>query len=189
MTDPPPQRADARRNRARILDAAEQVLTAKGTTASTDEIAKAAGVGIGTLFRHFPTKEALVEGVFVARLRRLTDEAQRLAAGGDPAALASFLRQAVDQSEVKNALAGLLTEAGVDVTAAIGGVGKELTAALGALLANAQHAGAVRPDLQVPELIGLLAGASRAVEFAGADPAARARIMTVILNGLRPPPT
>lgn len=188
MTDPPPLRADARRNRVRILDAAEQVLAAKGTTASTDEIAKAAGVGIGTLFRHFPTKEALIEGVFVARLRRLADEAHRLAESGDPGALARFLRQAVEQSEVKNALAGLLTEAGVDVTAAIGGVGRELTAALGALLDNAQRAGAARRDLRVPELIGLLAGASRAVEYAGGDPAARSRILTVILDGLRPPP-
>lgn len=188
MTDPPPLRADARRNRARILDAAEQVLAAKGTTASTDEIAKAAGVGIGTLFRHFPTKEALIEGVFVARLRRLAGDAQRLAASDDPGALEYFLRQAVEQSEVKNALAGLLTEAGVDVTAAVGDVRSELVAAMGTLLGNAQRSGAARPDLGVPELIGLLAGASRAVEYAGPDPAARSRVLAVILDGLRPRP-
>jgi AcrR family transcriptional regulator len=187
VTDPPPLRADARRNRARLLEAAEQVLAAKGPAASTDEIAKAAGVGIGTLFRHFPTKEALIEGVLAARMRRMTDEAARLATTGDPgAALATFLREAVEQAEVKNALSGLLTSAGIDVGATVDGVRDDLMAALGALLTNAQRAGAVRRDLQVPELIGLLAGASRAVEYAGPDPAARARIVAVILDGLRP---
>ncbi len=180
------QRADARRNRARILETAEQVLVAKGTTVSTEEIARAAGVGIGTLFRHFPTKEALIQGVFEARLRRFADEARRMADDPDPgAALASFLRQAVEQGEVKNALAGLLTEAGIDVQAATGQVRQDLTAALGTLLSRAQEAGAVRRDLEVPELIGLLAGTSRAIEFATGD-AARQRILAVILDGLRP---
>lgn len=180
-----PLRADARRNRARLLEAADRILADKGPAASTDEIAKAAGVGIGTLFRHFPTKEALIEGVLAARMRRMTDEATRLAtaAGG----LETFLRHAVEQAEVKNALAGLLTSAGVDVTAAVDGVRDELMAALGALLGNAQATGAVRRELRVRDLVGLLAGASRAVEYAGADPSARERILAVILDGLRPP--
>ena len=180
----PPLRADARRNRARLLEAAEQVLAEKGPAASTDEIAKAAGVGIGTLFRHFPTKEALIEGVFAARMRRMTDEAARLAATRD--GLEVFLRHAVGQAEVKNALAGLLTSAGVDLTATVDGVRDDLMAALGTLLGNAQNTGAVRRDLQVADLIGLLAGASRAVEYAGADPTARDRILAVIVDGLRP---
>jgi AcrR family transcriptional regulator len=175
----PPLRADARRNRAKLLEAAEQVLAEKGPGASTDEIAKAAGVGIGTLFRHFPTKEALIEGVFTARVRRMTDEATRLAATDD--GLEVFLRHAVEQAEVKNALAGLLTSAGVDLAATIDGVRDDLMTALGALLSNAQ-----RRDLQVPDLIGLLAGASRAIEYAGADPSARERIIAVIVDGLRP---
>jgi AcrR family transcriptional regulator len=180
------QRADARRNRAHILEVAEQVLVAKGTTVSTEEIARAAGVGIGTLFRHFPTKEALIQGVFEARLRRFADDAQRLAFAPDPgAALATLLRQAVDQGEVKNALAGLLTEAGIDVHAATGEVRQDLVAALGAVLSRAQQAGAVRRDLEVPELIGLLAGTSRAIEYATTD-AARQRILAVVLDGLRP---
>jgi AcrR family transcriptional regulator len=180
----PPLRADARRNRAKLLEAAEQVLAEKGPGASTDEIAKAAGVGIGTLFRHFPTKEALIEGVFTARVRRMTDEATRLAATDD--GLEVFLRHAVEQAEVKNALAGLLTSAGVDLAATIDGVRDDLMTALGALLSNAQRSGAVRRDLQVPDLIGLLAGASRAIEYAGADPSARERIIAVIVDGLRP---
>jgi AcrR family transcriptional regulator len=180
----PPLRADARRNRAKLLEAAERVLTERGPGASTDEIAKAAGVGIGTLFRHFPTKEALIEGVLAARMRRMTDEATRLAATND--GLEVFLRHAVEQAEVKNALAGHLTAAGVDPAAAIDGVRDDLLSALGTLLRNAQLSGAVRQDLQVADLIGLLAGASRAVEYAGSDPSARNRILAVIVDGLRP---
>jgi len=180
----PPLRADARRNRAKLLEAAERVLTEKGPGAPTDEIAKAAGVGIGTLFRHFPTKEALLEGVFAARLRRLTDEAARLAT--TPGGLEAFLRHAVEQAEVKNALAGLLTSAGVDVTAAVDGVRDDLMTAMGSLLRNAQDSGAVRRDLRVADLIGLLAGASRAIEYAASDVSSRERIMAVIIDGLRP---
>jgi AcrR family transcriptional regulator len=78
-----PLRADARRNQARVLETAEAVFAAKGTAASTEEIARQAGVGIGTVFRHFPTKEALLEAVFVGRLRRLADEVDALAAAKD----------------------------------------------------------------------------------------------------------
>jgi AcrR family transcriptional regulator len=176
----PPPRADAVRNRARILDAAEKVLVERGTTVSTEEIAKAAGVGIGTLFRHFPTKEELIRGVFEARLQRLTEDATRLGSAADPGqALETFLRQAIDQSEVKTALAGLLTAAGVDLPKQ-----QALREAMGTLLRRAQQSGAVRPDLEVPELIGLLAGTSKAMEYAESN-AARERIYAVVLNGLR----
>jgi AcrR family transcriptional regulator len=180
------QRADARRNRARILEAAERVLTERGPTAPTEEIAKAAGVGIGTLFRHFPTKEELLRGVFVARLEKLAEDARGLARSGDPGtALTVLIKQSVEQAEVKNALASMLTEAGVDVHEATGSVRAELMGALGDLLIAAQRSGAVRPELRVGDVIGLLAGASRAVEYAGNDPAARDRILGVILDGLR----
>jgi hypothetical protein len=117
-------------------------------------------------------------------MRRMTDEATRLVPAPDGVEV--FLRHAAGQAEVKNALAGLLTSAGVDIRAAVDRVRDDLMAALGALLSSAQSSGAVRQDLQVADLIGLLAGASRAIEYAGADPAARERILTVILDGLRP---
>jgi len=181
-------RADARRNRARILEAAEKLLVERGTTVSTEEIARAAGVGIGTLFRHFPTKEELIQGVFVARLHRLAEDASRLAESSDPGeALRSFLRQAVAQGEVKNALAAMLTSAGVDLHEAAGEAQQEVRRALGTLLRSAQETGAVRRDLEVADLIGLLAGTSKAIEYAGTDRTARDRILAVILDGLRPP--
>ena len=182
-----PLRADARRNRARILEAAEAVFAAKGTSASTEEVARRAGVGIGTVFRHFPTKEALLEAIVVGHLRRLAAEADALVAADDPgAALAEFFGRAMDRSSTKLAFVDALTAAGVDVRRQAGSqVGRELHRALEALLARAQRAGAVRDDVDVGDLIALLGGASRAAEHAGWDRAAQARILAVVLDGLR----
>src|SRR3984957_5286410 len=78
------QRADARDNRARILDAAEEFFGQGGESASTEEVARRAGVGIGTVFRHFPTKAALLEAVLVRRFDRLREQADALLGAGDP---------------------------------------------------------------------------------------------------------
>src|ERR1700680_1105959 len=92
-----PLRADAQRNRARLLDVAEVVFASKGIAASTEEIAREAGVGIGTVFRHFPTKEALLEAVFVRRLEQLAAHADALADAYDPgAAFFTFFSHVVE---------------------------------------------------------------------------------------------
>jgi len=194
MTEPesagtaaPKLRADARRNRARILDAAERVFADRGASASTEEIARAAEVGAGTLFRHFPTKEELLQAVFVGRMNRLAAEAGALARAEDAgAALSAFFRRAVEQADTKNAFAGMLASAGVDVHDATADARRDLRTALGALLAGAQDAGTARRELRVEDVIALLAGASRAVEYAGRDAHSRERILAVILDGIRP---
>jgi AcrR family transcriptional regulator len=184
----PKLRADARRNRARILEAAERVFADRGATASTEEIARAAGVGAGTLFRHFPTKEDLLQAVFVARMNGLAEKAGALARAEDPdGALTAFFRLAVAQADTKNAFAGMLASAGVDVRHATAEARRDLRRALGALLAGAQNAGTARRELRVEDLIALLAGASRAVEYADRDVRSRDRILAVILDGIRPP--
>ncbi|BCJ40333.1 TetR family transcriptional regulator [Actinoplanes ianthinogenes] len=170
-------RADAQRNRARLLEVAEEVFAERGATVATEEIARAAGVGIGTLFRHFPTKEALLQEVYLARLRRLTDDA------ATAPTLADWIRRAVEQSRVKNAFADALTEAGVDPRGVAADVHRDLLAAIGTLLRRDQSTGAVRPDLRVPDIVGLLAGASRAVEVA---PDSQSRILEVLFAGLKP---
>lgn len=81
-----PARADAARNRARILAAADAVFTAKGTGASTEDVAVRAGVGIGTVFRHFPVKQQLISAVLNERIARLAREAHTLGDAGDPGA-------------------------------------------------------------------------------------------------------
>ncbi|MEU9844544.1 helix-turn-helix domain-containing protein, partial [Actinomadura sp. NPDC048032] len=102
MTSPAPGRplrADALRNRAKVLAAAEEVFAVQGTSASTEEVARKAGVGIGTVFRHFPTKESLLEAVLVALLKRLAAEARDLRAAADPgAAFFGFFTRVVSQA-------------------------------------------------------------------------------------------
>jgi AcrR family transcriptional regulator len=186
--DSKPLRADARRNRARLLEAAEAVFTAKGPGASTEEVARQAGVGIGTVFRHFPTKENLLEAVYIARLHRLAEEARALSSADDPgAAFVTFFTLAVDQSAAKNAFADALADTGIDVTHAASAVGRELQDAVGAVLTHAQLAGTVRGDLGLAEFFALLVGASRATEYADDGPGVRGRILSVFLDGFRPP--
>jgi AcrR family transcriptional regulator len=181
-----PLRADARRNRALLLEAAEAVFAAKGISASTEEVARAAGVGVGTLFRHFPTKEALLEAVFRGRMRRSADTARAMAAAGDPGtAFFDFLADGVAHSASKIALADALAEAGIDAREASAEEGREFAEALAVLLVRAQQAGAVRPDVGLPEVIALLVGASRAAEHASSDEV-RARTVAIMLDGLRP---
>jgi AcrR family transcriptional regulator len=181
-------RADARRNRARLLEAAEQVFADRGIGASTEEIARQARVGIGTVFRHFPTKAALLEAVFVERLTRLGERATALSESEEPGpAFFTFVALVVDQASSKNAFADALAAAGVNVQAVASGVSGEFAGAMTVLLTNAQQAGVVRPDIGVGELKAVLVGASRAVEQGGDDPGTRARILAVMLDGLRPP--
>src|ERR1041384_3625996 len=102
-------RADARRNRAKLLEVAEQGFKDRGTDVPTEEIARAAGVGVGTLFRHFPTKEALLEAVFLNRMERMAERAERLIADEEPgSAFFTFFLQLVEQSAMKNVLAAAL---------------------------------------------------------------------------------
>jgi AcrR family transcriptional regulator len=183
MTPPKPLRADARRNRARVLDAAEALFAQKGATASTEDVAKAAGVGIGTVFRHFPTKEALLEAVYLNRLQRLAEEADALSRTEDEgAAFFAFFTRAVEQSATKIALADALTSAGIDSTTVAADISQVLREAMGTLLKRAQDTGAVRADIGLADLSALLIGASRAAEH---SPATTARTLTVIIDGMR----
>jgi AcrR family transcriptional regulator len=180
-------RADARRNRARVLDAAEAVFAARGMSAPTEEIARQAGVGVGTVFRHFPTKRDLIEAILAARLTRFTEEAEALSAAPDPgpALLALFTRM-VQQSAAKKVYVDTLADAGLDAMSAMSQIGQPARQALGVLLGRAQQAGAVRDGIGVTELIALVVGASRAAEHSGWDADVQARILQVIFDGLRP---
>lgn len=210
MTAPRPLRADARRNRERLLDAAEEVFTTRGTGASTEEVARAAGVGIGTVFRHFPTKEALLAAVYARLLERLGERARELAESDDPGeAFHAFVTLVVGRSGAKNAFADALTEAGVPLPGpghAAGpagggdGAGGEdgpdgtesgagfFGSAPQTLLRRAQEAGAVRADLTFVDLRAILIGVSRAVEHLPDDPESRRRVTGALLDGLHPRP-
>jgi len=181
-------RADARRNRERLLAVADEVLAKNGPSASTEDIARAAGVGIGTLFRHFPTKEALLEAVFVARLRQLTAQAEQLASAADPgAAFETFFRQIIAEARTKLTLADALASAGIDLKHAAGESKPNLTAAIERLLARAQQVGSVRSDIGTAELLALIVGTSRAVQQLGDRPEVESRMVRVVLDGLSGP--
>lgn len=156
-------RADAARNREKVLAAAQAVFAEQGVSAKTEDVARAAGVGIATVFRHFPTKEALVEAVFVALMKGFVDQADELLSADNAGeALFTFMSTLVQVSATKNAYVDALTSAGVDVHVALGEGRGLLPEAFGKLLARAQEAGAVREDVTVEELIALIVGVSRA---------------------------
>ncbi|MPZ81640.1 MAG: TetR family transcriptional regulator [Actinophytocola sp.] len=183
MTAPRGLRADARRNRERVLEAAESVFGEQGASASTEEVARRAGVGIGTVFRHFPTKEALYEAIVVRRLTRLVAEAP--AGSDDPrVAFEAFFTRLVEEAAAKKAFADTMAVLSLDVKATAPAVGEEIRRMIGALLEAAQTAGALREDVALPEIMVLLAGACLAAEHTP-DPALRKKSLALLFDGLR----
>jgi AcrR family transcriptional regulator len=177
-----PLRADARRNRERVLDAARAAFAESGTGVPLDEIAARAGVGAGTVYRHFPSKEALFEAVALARVEAMAADARSLAATADPgAALDGFLDRIAAEAIVKRDLTEALSGAG---SAALADAAAEVRRAMEALLTTAQQAGAVRPDIGIDDLIALLKGLLHAVTTSE-DPGVAQRIVAVVSAGLR----
>lgn len=179
-----PVRADAARNRARVLDVAYQTFAAEGLSVPIDEIARRAGVGAGTVYRHFPTKDALFQAVIADRMYHLIDEGRALLTSEDPGqALFTFLRTmvlqwgAADRGMVE-ALAGI----GIDINDAVPQAEEDFLLMLAELLRAAQQAGTARPDVGVAEVKTLLVGC-QAMQGYNADLAER--VTDVALDGLR----
>ena len=182
-------RADARRNRERVLRTAQQVFAADGLGVSLDEIARRAGVGPGTVHRHFPAKEALYLAVAIDQLEQLAAEGKVLAATEDPATafftqLSRMVASGAENVAVKSALAA----AEFDLRTAAPDVAVDLTNRVADLLGRAQAANAVRADVTVEEVMALVAGAFAAIRHAGAEASRQrsAHIAQLILDGLRP---
>ncbi|RKN40038.1 TetR/AcrR family transcriptional regulator [Streptomyces hoynatensis] len=183
-------RADARRNRERVLRAAQQLFAAEGLGVPLDEIARRAGVGPGTVHRHFPAKETLYLAVATDMLRRLVAEAEALAAGGDPAALFTLLSRMMAAGAENAAVKSALTAAEFDLRTVAPGLAADLTRHVSCLLDRARAAEAVRPDLTADELMALVAGAFAAIRHAGAETSRTrsAHLAGLILDGIRPRP-
>jgi AcrR family transcriptional regulator len=180
------QRVDARTNRGRILDVAEEVFGKGGKSASTEEVARQAKVGIATVFRHFPTKAALVEAVLVRRFDRLRDHADSLLAAPDPGtAFFDFFTHLVADAATKIAIG----EALQDLTATTDGPAAQASLGLrqsfAALLRRAQQSGAIRDDAELPEVYALLVATSRAASQPHLDTEVRARMLAIVFDGLR----
>lgn len=178
-----PLRRDALRNRALVLDAAIAVIAEHGTGASTEDIAARAGVGVGTVFRHFPTKDLLLEAVLERMFEELVARVRAALDQPDPGtALWEVLAFVVERSAAKKAVAEGL--AGVDLRRRAAASG--FREALGELLARAQRAKAVRHDIGIAELLTVIVAASVAAERLGGASAQREHVIRVILDGLRP---
>jgi AcrR family transcriptional regulator len=184
----PAVRADARRNRARLLEVAAEAFATGGLTVPFDEIARRAGVGPGTLYRHFPTREALFEAVVQQRLERLVDAARtQLDSEHAGAALFTFIELLVAEAGPKKDLVDALTGAGVDVRARLATTAADVRTHLHQLLDRAQRAHHVRADVTVGDLMALISGILHSQHVADRlDAADPARALAVIRDGLRP---
>ncbi len=181
---PRPLRADAAKNRERILEAAEATFTAEGVSAPIDAVAQRAGVGVGTVYRHFPTKEALFEAIVTARLDELCEGTRQLAESDAPAeAVFSFLREFGRQASAKQDLFDAMDASGLDIKSACAESVEELTRGIDVLLARAKLAGAVRDDVATAEVMALIVGACHSKQ----EDLACQRMVEIVCDGIRTP--
>lgn len=181
-------RADARRNVVRVLEAAEQVFATEGISVPIDVVAARAGVGIGTVYRHFPTKEALLEAVVIARLESLTERAKQLSTADDSAAaLFTFVSEMAEQAAAKKDLIDQLAGAHMNGER-LHQVKDELGRAFDVLLQRAQETGDVRDDVTSPDITALLMGACLAADQREERDATCRLLVTVLCDGLRSKP-
>jgi len=153
-----------------------------------DAVAERAGVGVGTLYRHFPTKEALFEAIVIARLEHLLATAKAHAGAADPAdALFCFLGEFAEQASAKRDLVESLSSAGIDIKSRCSAMVDEMKRSIDVLLQRAVATGLVRADVSTDEMIGLVVGVCHAGVHPGSDAAALRRMVEIVCNGLRPP--
>ncbi|OBH16539.1 TetR/AcrR family transcriptional regulator [Mycolicibacter sinensis] len=181
-----PLRADAARNRARVLEVAYETFAAEGLSVPIDEIARRAGVGAGTIYRHFPTKDELFRAVIKDRMQRVVDGGYALLESDEPgAAIFTFLRSVVLQwGATDRGLAEALAGLGIDIAQAAPESEQAFLAVLGELLRAAQQAGTVRHDLDVPEVKAILVGCQAMQSY---NSALAERVTDVVMDGLRAP--
>lgn len=185
--DARPMRADALKNRARILHAAEEVFALEGLAVPIDAVAEKAGVGVGTLYRHFPNKEALFEAIVLDRVARLLDAANDCATADDPGAvLFEFLREFASNAAAKRDLFDALGSAGIDIKSTCAAQLDELMRGIDLLMQRAAAAGAVRRDVSTKEVVALVVGTCHAAGDSGLDEAGVQRMVGVVIDGLRP---
>ena len=187
-----PLRADARRNQQRLLATAAEVFAERGTDASLEEVARRAQVGIGTLYRHFPTRDALVEALLHDRFVRLRDRATELrasptagAAGSGPlAALGDWLAEFAEAASVYRGLPASVMATMCDQTSELHAACQAVRDAGADLLRDAQRAGAVRADARAADLLALVNAIAWIAEQSPPDPGRTDRLLRLVLAGL-----
>jgi AcrR family transcriptional regulator len=182
------QRADARRNRKRILETARELLAEHGFDAQVEEIAKRAGVGVGTVYRHFPTKLDLLQALIEARFEGLAEAARAGIANPDPwAGFEGFMRYSAGVMADDRALSEAMFEQPEMMRAGAEGVG--MPELLPQLIGRAQAAGQLRQEMVWEDVPGLICGVGRALSHGKIGPMEMSweRYLAIILDGLRAP--
>jgi AcrR family transcriptional regulator len=178
-------RADAMRNRERVLEAAKEVFEAGGPEASLEAVARTAGVGIGTLYRHFPTREALFEAVYRREVQQLADLAERLKDKAAPVeALREWMRQNVRFVATKKGMSTALALAAYKDPDLMSYSFEQLTRAARGLLDRAVAAGEIRDDISAEDLLRALIGMCYMHEHPGWQKSVL-RLLDVFIDGLR----
>ena len=188
--DAPPVRklrADGARNRERLMEAAKAAFTETGPGVSLDEIARRAGVGIGTLYRHFPVRDALVEAVYRREVEQLTDAAPRLLETLRPGdALHEWMRQLIAYIAAKKVIVAAL-ESGADGASSLyASSGSRITDALNLLVERARSGGDIRADADPADLLRAMIGFSYGAAGPGWE-ASALRLTDILMDGLRLP--
>lgn len=187
-SEKPPRkpRADAERNRARLIDAAKSVFATRGGAASLEEVARTAGVGIGTLYRHFPTRDALIEAVYRNESDQLVRAASELAANRSPVeALREWMRLFFNYMSVKHGMMELLDSLADGKSSLYAASGAATKRTIDSLVANAVAAGEVGIDVDPLDLLRALGGM---VQFSGGrdnEEAAAHAIIDIMISGLQ----
>ena len=177
-----PKRADARRNYEKVLAAAREAFAEGGESTALEEIARRAGVGIGTLYRHFPNRQALLEALYVNEVEAVCRSAEELDAGDPWEALNAWFERLMGYLATKQALVHELLNY-LETGAPLFQVCRtSLYDAGGPLLRRAQEAGVVRDDVEFPEVMQMVMGISK---IPTSDPSQVAHILRIALDGLR----
>ncbi len=178
-----PMRADARRNRERIVKAARAVFAQYGRDAQMDDVARKAKLGVGTLYRHFPTKEALVQALAADKFERLQVAASECLQIEDCwEAFAGFVRATARQMAADRALYEAVQGADARGAAEAAGLRETVTE----LIRRAQAAGTVRADFDIEDIPMFMCSLGAAIQMAGGDTARWERHLELMLDGLRP---
>ena len=179
-------RTDAQRNRVRILEVAKKAFAKSGANTSLDDVAKEAGVGAGTLYRHFPTRHALLEAVYHSEVEKLA-AAQRELSGKLPPveALRAWMLLFVDYIETKHIIASALNTLVGGPSKVYAGSRAQIEGAIHSLVKRAIKSGDVRKDLEPFDLLRALIGVSNVAS--GPDwPQSARRLVDILITGSRP---
>ena len=180
-------RADARRNRERVLEAAEELFAEDGLKVQIEQVAQRARVGVGTVCRNFPTKQALVDAILTTRCESLLAAARQALA--EPDAGQGFQQFFVAMADYQARHLAFAEEmaADMDMPTSVRPVKESLHQAVAELVSRAQACGAIRTDIGPSDMVMLFSGIAHAAASAGeSEPTLRQRYLTVVMDGLRP---